>query len=165
MSVTQFGPAFDFLMKHEDPGLTGRVTEDSGGVTKYGISQRAYPTVDIRNLTIEQAANIYRNDYFLPIRGYSIASQDVANKLLDCAVNMGVHMAGKLAQETACLCGKQIATDGTIGSLTVEAINAIDPQIFLEKFRTLLEAHYKDIAAARPDETKYLNGWLKRAQA
>jgi lysozyme family protein len=165
MSVTQFGPAFDFLMKHEDPGLTGRVTSDSGGTTKYGISQRAYPHLDIPNLTIEAAANIYRNDYFMPIRGYSIASQEVANKLLDCAVNMGVHMCGKLAQECVNLCGGTVGEDGVIGSYTVEAINAIAPETFLEKFKSLLVAHYKDIAAARPDETKYLNGWLKRAEA
>lgn len=163
--TAQFQPAFEFLMKHEDPGLTGRVTEDSGGVTKYGISQRAYPNEDIRNLTIEAAANIYRYDYFMAIRGYSYLSQAVANKLLDCAVNMGVHMAGKLAQECAILCGKTVGQDGIIGQFTVDAINAIDPQTFLEKFRNLLVAHYKDIAAARPDEAQYLHGWLKRAEA
>ena len=32
---------------------------DAGGATKYGISQRAYPNVDIRNLTEQQAREIY----------------------------------------------------------------------------------------------------------
>lgn len=165
MPVTQFAPAFDFLMKHEDPGLTGKVTNDSGGVTRWGISQRAYPDLDIPNLTLEEAAAIYRRDYFQPIRGYDYESQDVANKLLDAAVNMGAHMAVKLAQECAVLCGQDVHTDGVAGSFTVNAINAINPILFLEKYRELLTAHYRDIAAARPDEAKYLHNWLTRASA
>lgn len=165
MSVTSFGPAFQFLMKHEDPGLTGRVTHDSGGVTRWGISAKAYPDLNIALLSLEDAAAIYRRDYFKPIRGYDYTSQDVANKLLDTAVNMGVHTCGKLAQECANLCGAQLHEDGVIGTFTVQAINRIDPEIFLAKFRELLAAHYKDIAAARPDEAEYLEGWLKRAEA
>ncbi|HEX3156812.1 MAG TPA: glycosyl hydrolase 108 family protein [Candidatus Angelobacter sp.] len=165
MSVTQFAPAFEFLMKHEDPGLTGKVTNDSGGVTRWGISQNAYPDLDIANLPLEEAANIYRRDYFQPIRGYDYLSQNVANKLLDAAVNMGVHMAVKLAQECANLCGQEVHTDGVAGTFTVNAINAINPILFLDKYRELLSAHYRDIAAARPDEAQYLNGWLRRASA
>lgn len=163
--MTAFAPAFDFLMRHEDPGLTGKVTRDSGGLTRWGISQNAYPNLDIANLSLEDAGNLYRNDYFKPIRGYDYLSQDVANKLLDAAVNMGVHMASKLAQECANLCGQDVHEDGVIGTFTVNAINAINPILFLDKYRELLTAHYKDIAAARPDEAKYLNGWLTRASA
>ena len=165
MAVTQFGPAFDFLMKHEDPGLTGKVTHDSGGTTRWGISQKAYPDLDIKSLTLEEAANIYRRDYFKPIRGYDYSSQDVANKLLDAAVNMGVHMAVKLAQQCCQVLGKDLHDDGVVGGFTVSAINSLDPQVFLETYRKMLTAHYKDIAAARPDEAQYLHGWLERAAA
>lgn len=163
--MTLFAPAFEFLMKHEDPGLTGKVTHDSGGTTRWGISQKAYPDLDIANMGLEDAGAIYRNDYFKPIRGYDYLSQDVANKLLDAAVNMGVHMASKLAQECANLCGQEVNDDGVIGTFTVSAINAINPILFLTKYRELLTAHYRDIAAARPDEAQYLNGWLRRAEA
>ena len=37
---------------------------DSGGQTKYGISKKAYPDLDIPNLTIAQAMEIYRKDYW-----------------------------------------------------------------------------------------------------
>ena len=49
----------------------GAVTNDAadpGGLTKYGISQRAYPSLDIASLTVEQAAVIYHQDYWLPMR-------------------------------------------------------------------------------------------------
>ena len=162
---TQFGPAFGFLMEHEDSGLTGKVTEDSGGLTRWGISQKAYPDVDIKNLALEDAASIYRRDYFKPISGYRYTSQDVANKLLDAAVNMGVHTAVRLAQECCNALGHQLETDGAAGPYTVNAINALDPQTFLAKYRELLAEHYKAIAEARPDEAKYLDGWLNRANA
>ena len=33
--------------------------DDPGGLTKYGIDQRSHPNVDIRNLTEEEAKDIY----------------------------------------------------------------------------------------------------------
>ena len=33
--------------------------DDPGGETKYGISKRSYPALDIKNLTVEQATAIY----------------------------------------------------------------------------------------------------------
>ena len=35
---------------------------DKGGETKYGISKRAYPNLDIKNLTLKKAEEIYYND-------------------------------------------------------------------------------------------------------
>jgi len=40
------------------------VKGDRGGPTKYGISQRAYPNLDIKNLTKEQAIEIAKRDYW-----------------------------------------------------------------------------------------------------
>lgn len=43
---------------------------DKGGPSKYGISQNAYPHLDIKNLTVEQAKDIYYADYWLKARCY-----------------------------------------------------------------------------------------------
>ena len=37
---------------------------DPGGMTKYGISKRSYPNLDIANLTIDQAKAIYERDFW-----------------------------------------------------------------------------------------------------
>ena len=37
---------------------------DPGGETKYGISKRSYPALDIKNLTVEQATAIYLRDFW-----------------------------------------------------------------------------------------------------
>ncbi len=38
--------------------------KDPGGETKFGITKKFYPNVDIKNLTIEKAAEIYRKEYW-----------------------------------------------------------------------------------------------------
>ena len=45
--------------------------KDPGGETKYGISKRAYPHLDINNLTLDEAEAIYRLDYWEPVQGHS----------------------------------------------------------------------------------------------
>lgn len=56
---------------------------------KYGISQRSYPNVDIRNLTEQQAKAIYKRDYWDKVKADDINSQVIAENIFDTAVNMG----------------------------------------------------------------------------
>ena len=65
---------------------------DPGGETKYGIAKRAHPELDIKNLTLEQAQDIYRREY------WNAAACDMhpwedAICTFDCAVNQGVGFA------------------------------------------------------------------------
>src|SRR5262245_63220224 len=41
--MAEFKPAFAFTLQHEDPGGTGKVTEDGGGRTRFGIAARFHP--------------------------------------------------------------------------------------------------------------------------
>ncbi len=167
--MAQFEPAFNFLMQHEDQGLTGKVTCDSGGVTRWGISQRAYPDLDIRNLTLEQAAQIYRRDYFTPVHGFDIADQRIASKLFDMAVNMGCKEAVLLLQSalnTHCQPRAALLTeDGKFGPATLAAMNAADTSLLLVGLVEVSREHYRHIAMIRPDEAKDLPDWLRRAEA
>lgn len=63
---------------------------DPGGETKYGISKRAYPNVDIRNLSLGDALNLYYRDYWYVGSGCGFPL-DVC--VLDCAVNNGTKTA------------------------------------------------------------------------
>lgn len=40
--------------------------------TKYGIAAHAYPALDIKNLTLEDAKSIYERDYWTKVRGDSL---------------------------------------------------------------------------------------------
>src|SRR3989304_4267271 len=59
-----FSKAFELTV-----GLEGGYSNDSndpGGETRFGISKRYNPTVDVKNLTLTQAEEIYLNKYWIP---------------------------------------------------------------------------------------------------
>ncbi len=73
--------------------------KDPGGETNFGISKRAHPDVDIKNLTREQAVGIYRKEYWdsLTLNRYPTP---LAVAAFDCAVNQGVERAAQLLYKT-----------------------------------------------------------------
>ncbi len=80
----------DFVFKWEG-GYVNRV-DDPGGETRYGISKRAHPDVDIKNLTKDAAMEIYRADYWLKAGCEGLPWPDCLVQF-DTAVNMGVGRA------------------------------------------------------------------------
>ena len=60
--MTSFDNAFDRVIGHEGGYVNN--SKDPGGETKYGISKRAYPTLDIKSLTLADAKAIYKRDYW-----------------------------------------------------------------------------------------------------
>lgn len=128
---------------------------DPGGETNFGISRRAYPSVDIKGLTRAGASMIYQKDFW---KYDGVQSQELATKVLDTCVNLG--QAGGMS-----LCQKATGTrpDGRYGSLTEGAFNG-SPEETLSGIRSLLVAHYIGLAAENSELQKYLNGWLKRAR-
>jgi lysozyme family protein len=90
---------------------------DPGGETKYGISKRAYPDVDIAELTEDDAADIYKRDYWDRIKGDDLPV-GVACVVMDYAVNSGISRASKALQS---VCG--IANgDGIIGPASLNSV-------------------------------------------
>lgn len=165
--MANFKPAFDYTMGIEDPGLTGKVTKDSGGVTRWGISQRAYPHINIPALTLLNAEVLYERDYFQPIHGYQIGDQRKASKLFDMAVNMGVKRAVMLLQIAVNGCsgsrGPMLHEDGVIGPATLIAANNADCSLLLIGLVEASRKYYHSVVLARPDEECNLKGWLTRA--
>ena len=157
--MADFDAAIPVVLQHEDPGLTGAVEVDTGGMTRWGISARSYPYLDIRNLSLDDAKAIYRRDFWTPIQGDAIADQHCATKLLDMAVNMGIGTAIKLAQQAV-----GVAEDGVVGPLTLAALNAADPQVVLADLRHLSAERYEAIIASDPAVYgQYRENWLARA--
>lgn len=81
-----FDAAVALVLAHE--GGYSNDPADPGGETNFGISKRAYPSLDIFLLTKDTATGIYRSDYWTPAME-SAPTQAVANCALDCAVNQG----------------------------------------------------------------------------
>ena len=157
-----FEKAIPIILKHEG----GYVDDpnDLGGETKYGISKRSYPHLDIKNLTREEAIEIYRRDWWDKYRYGDIKDQDVATKVFDLSVNMGPAQAHKLLQRAVnWVSDAGLVVDGILGPKTLLATNAAEPMKVLQALRFLAAEYYYSLAKARTESRTFLFGWLNRA--
>ena len=129
---------------------------DHGGPTNFGISQAAYPTLDIRALTRDAAAAIYRRDYWDACHCGELAD-GIAIALFDTAVNSGPRTAIRLLQQAA-----GVNADGVIGPQTVRAIRRADPLPLIADLLVQRAMQYGRIAAADYSQARFHKGWLRR---
>lgn len=108
-----FDIAIERVLGHEG-GLVDN-PNDPGGLTQWGISQRSYPLVDIRNLTREGAVAIYRRDFWCRVNADALYD-GVAYQALDFAINSGVGTAIRYLQRAL-----GVADDGHWGPTTAAA--------------------------------------------
>ena len=114
-----FFTAIDRLLKSE--GGTVDDPNDPGGLTRFGISQRSYPNLDIRALTRVAAIEIYRTDFWLRVHADAMADL-VAFQALDFAVNSSIETAVRKLQTAV-----GVADDGHWGPITQAAVQAMTP--------------------------------------
>lgn len=121
-----FDDAFTKLLGHEG----GYVNDprDPGGETKFGISKRAYPGVDIKALTLEQAKAIYKRDYWDRAQCDALPPV-VAFQVFDTAVNSGIGQSIRFLQRAV-----GVADDGQAGPLTVSAVRRLDAESVVARF-------------------------------
>lgn len=75
------------------------VSNDGGrGASKFGINQTANPEVNVKNLTREQAAQIYKTKYWDAIKADSLP-ENMRLIALDTAINFGQETALKMIRE------------------------------------------------------------------
>jgi hypothetical protein len=89
---SSFDKAVRFVLRAEG-GLVEHPA-DPGGLTKYGISKRTYPTLDIANLTEAEAIDIYYRDYWTAV-GCDDLRYPLDIIVFDSAVNCGVSRVKK----------------------------------------------------------------------
>lgn len=157
--MADFDPAVSKTIAREGGSRYTETPGDTGGATKYGISKRAYPQLDIANITEQQAREIYRTDYWDAVRGDDLRAQLVAENLFDTAVNMGTGRALKLAQLAL---GSKPA-DGRMTPALLAAINAAEPERFVADLTLAKVARYVGLCNNNRGQSKFLLGWLNRA--
>lgn len=111
-----FDTAFDRLLGHE--GGYVNHPKDPGGETNWGISKRSYPGVDIKNLTREQAAQIYLRDFWQPLGDAPAA---VKFQAFDFAVNSGIQTAIRKLQAAI-----GVADDGHWGAISAAKLASME---------------------------------------
>jgi lysozyme family protein len=172
MSKTAFDTQIPKTLAFEGGYVFDR--NDPGGETRYGISKRSYPDLDIATLTQQQAIDIYYTDYWLK-PGIDMLPDSFSGKVFDAGVNMGPRTAIRILQRVLA----QVANpslvksvqpfdyDGVIGFRTVALASDhnLAPSAVLKYYIADLVAYYQGLADQHPVMQKYLTGWLRRANA
>ena len=152
--------SFDEIIEHVLEKEGGYVNDptDLGGETKYGITKRFYPDIDIKNLTKEQAKEIYKRDYWDKNRVDEIPVQ-LRHIFFDMCVNQGRGTAVKVLQRAANAKGANLKVDGGLGPSTLKAIQNVE----LQRARSYRVLHYANLVINKPEQEKFWYGWFKRA--
>ena len=145
-----FDDALRVVLLHEGGATVTDDPRDPGGLTKYGISQRAFPDLDIRALTEADAGAIYRARYWDAVKCDSLPAS-LRLVMFDMAVNMGVGKAATLLQKAV-----GVAQDGVIGPNTIRAAERLpDAVARLSAERALAYSGMRGFDV-------YGRGWLRR---
>ncbi len=147
-----FQQAFDLTVSPAVEGGYVCNPADPGGATKFGISARSYPNIDIANLTLADAQAIYQRDYWNAIHGDALPPE-VAGLLFDAAVNQGQGWAARALQSAV-----GVSTDGALGPKTLAAVKAADASTLHATIGWLREVAYRQNA----EFPTFGHGWIIR---
>jgi lysozyme family protein len=132
-NLNEFRRALKFVLAHEGGYVND--PKDPGGETKWGISKKTYPSLDIKNLSPEQASEIYAKDYWDPC-GCDTLGWPLSAVAFDSAVNLGpVRIIGWLR---------------------------ITPQPSAIDMLELRRQHYINICNKNTNLIKFSRGWWNR---
>ena len=148
------------VLRREGGDKITRDKDDPGGLTKFGISKRAHPDLDIENLTEDDAVLIYLEEYWKPSRASDLSSQ-LQEMYFDMVVNFGQRRAVRILQEACNHKSKssKLLVDGRIGPKTIGASKSLEKDRLLA-FRVF---HYSKICINKSSLMKYYYGWIRRA--
>lgn len=130
--------------------------DDPGGETNYGIDKRSHPNVDIKNLTVDQAKEIYWNEYWLKCKCDRF-EKPVGEVYFDCCVNTGQKQSNKFIQRAV---GAE--ADGIIGPKTLSKVVVADPRVLANSIIGQRQKFYEDLAYNKTSLKKFLKGWTNR---
>lgn len=157
-----FDKSFELLIGHEggfqadrrDRGnwTTGVIGKGELKGTKFGVSAMSYPNLDIKNLTLAQAKDIYLRDFWNAVRADELPS-GVDYLVFDAAVNHGPAQAIRFLQIAA-----GAGVDGKFGPQTLAAVKRRDSLRLIEEFGAQRQMFWTRISTWK----HYGLGWTRR---
>ena len=164
--MERFERIFDYLLRVE--GGYSDDKNDKGGKTKFGITEEEAREFgykgNMQDLTKDFAKNIYLKKYYLGNKLDKVVNDKVALSICDWAVNSGRNGTKNAQIAINQLTNANLDVDGIIGSKTLEALNSVDSDKFLEVYHNLQRIYYKGKVEADRTQEGFLTGWLNRVQ-
>tara|TARA_R100000152_G_C6772765_1_gene199819 strand:- start:1202 stop:1699 length:498 start_codon:yes stop_codon:yes gene_type:complete len=156
-SFQTFDEIIEEVLKHEGGYVND--PKDLGGETNFGIAKRFYPDLDIKNLTKEEAKEIYKKDYWNRNKVDDLPS-DLKYIFFDMCVNQGRRTAVKILQRAINNKGGKLVVDGGFGPGTKGALAKYKPSV--SRVRCYRLKHYYDLVSRKPEQERFLFGWYNR---
>lgn len=116
----EFLECVKIVLDHEGGDTIVADPRDPGGLTRWGISEKSYPNIQISTLTKDEAIYIYEKDYWNKIWAQHIP-KELRLMMFDCAVNQGVPQAIMMLQRAL-----DVKVDGVMGDNTLRAVRLKD---------------------------------------
>ncbi|MCC4620074.1 N-acetylmuramidase [Xanthomonas cassavae CFBP 4642] len=147
--------------------------DDPGGATNMGISLAVFrqsaqarlglePTLEaLRQLTVAQAASLYKALYWDRVQGDAIQLQPLADIVFDFYTDAGANAVTLLQRQLGEM-GQQLPTDGVFSAQTLAALQQVDQTQLYMRYKQGRVDYYTRLAAARPVLQRFLKGWLTR---
>lgn len=157
---TNFEPSLAAVLQHEG-GFVNHPS-DPGGMTNLGVTKSVWEEFsgkpateqDMRNLTKEMVAPLYRKKYWDACRCNDMPA-GVDYLVFDFAVNAGCSRSAKTLQQAL-----KIRTDGVIGPVTLKAATEADEKQLINDFSIFKENFYRRL----PTFYIFGKGWLNRIE-
>ena len=143
------------MLLHHEGGYVNH-PKDPGGETNLGVTKRVYEkwggTKDMKDLTVEDVAPIYKKNYWDKCKCNDLAS-GLDWAVFDWAVNSGPGRSAKAVQK---ICGA--SQDGAIGPKTLALVNGQDTQYMVEEFGKIRQNFYESLSTFNT----FGKGWTRR---
>ena len=159
----KFETAYNILMALEGGFVNHKY--DRGGQTKFGISQRQYPDLDIKNLTKEKAMAITKKDYWDKLCCDNFHFDELQLEMLDYGFVAGTSRCARYLQQALNLIGYDTKVDSIIGPQTVGNTNKATVKYgksLVAALRGFEFEHFKRLAIKDETQKAFIKGWLAR---
>lgn len=161
--MTAFDTCFASVIKSEGGFVND--PRDSGGVTNWGVTKRAWenwvshPVTegDMRGLTPAIVAPFYRANYWNPMHGDTMPVP-LALCLFHCAVNAGPKRAAMLLQHVV-----DTVPDGALGPATLNAVTVWIAKHGLKAMVAAYQDALREFYRSLHNFEVFGKGWLARA--
>lgn len=167
---TNLDLALEYTFVNEG-GYSDHPSDHGGATSGFGVTigelakwrKKPVSKLDVKNMSAQEAKDIYEAWYWKPLGCDKITSAGVAICIFDIGVVRGIGCPPGYIQNICNNHGSQLIVDGHIGPKTIAALNAMDPSVFIRDFSARAEAGFRSIVANNPSQRVFLNGWVNRA--